>query len=378
MKNLALYIHIPFCEKKCYYCDFTSFIKNEANVEEYINYLLNEMSMYKEKLKEYSIETIFIGGGTPSTIPGKYIHILLDYIYNNFHVSKLKEVTIEINPGTLTYEKAKIYKESGINRISLGVQSLDDKVLEKIGRIHKAKDFFYSYEMLQSLGLNNINVDLMFGLPGQELDKLLRDIKIISSMNITHISYYGLILEPGTVFYNMYKKGKLELPSEEVERLMYHKGIELLEERGYKHYEISNISKKGYECMHHNFYWRIKPYLGVGVSSHSNIENVRFWNFSKLNDYYNKLDNESFPVENKEIINKELEIAEYLIMGIRYIDGINIKEFKNRFNLDIMDIYSKEINKHIQGGLLTQEGPYIKLTEKGLDLSNLVEVDFLP
>lgn len=376
--DLGLYIHIPFCEKKCYYCDFLSYVNKDERIEEYIDGLIKELSMYKEKLDNPKINTIFIGGGSPSSIEAIYIKRILTYIRNNFNVENLQELTIEINPGDLDYKKAKIYKEAGINRISLGLQTLDNKILKSIGRNHTVEDFFNSYHILKELGFNNINVDLIFGLPKQDINNIVYDLEKILELDIKHISYYGLILEPGTKMTKWYEEGKLDLPSEEEERDIYHKIIKKLRKSRFNHYEISNYSKEGYECRHNITYWEIKPYIGVGVSSHSNINNKRFWNTKGLDDYINKINNKEFPIVGEEIIDREMEIAEYSIMGIRFIKGIDKNKFKNRFGKDISSIYGDVIEKHIRDGLLKEEANYLLLTDRGIDLANLVEMDFLP
>lgn len=376
MDKLSLYIHIPFCERKCFYCDFTSFPRKSENIEKYINYLIKELALYKKKLENYSIGTIFIGGGTPSSIDGHHIYRILEYINNNFNIDKESEITIEVNPGTLSLEKARAYKEIGINRISLGLQTMNDELLKSIGRIHTSKDFIDSYEILRKLGLNNINVDLMFGLPNQSLKDIKDTIDKVTELDIKHISYYSLILEEGTLLNDLYEEGKLDLPNEDDERQMYHKGIEYLKQKGYSQYEISNFSKEGYECKHNLIYWKVKPYLGIGISSHSNMEKKRFWNPNTLFGYYDKLDNGILPIEGEETIDREMEISEYIILSLRLINGINKDEFKKRFGIEINEMYNDIINKNKNNGLLQEDKEKICLTEKGLDLCNIVELDF--
>ncbi|MEW8972679.1 MAG: radical SAM family heme chaperone HemW [Tissierellaceae bacterium] len=378
MKELGLYIHIPFCKRKCFYCDFISFPDRHDIIEKYVNCLINELSLYRDRLKDCVIRTIFIGGGTPSAIEGKYIRKILEYIYENFNVSNLLETTIEVNPGTLTLEKVQIYKEVGINRVSLGLQTTNDEMLKKIGRIHRIDDFYRSYNILREFGFNNINVDLIFGLPDQTLEDVIEDLDIVTNLDIDHISYYSLIVEPGTIMYKWNEEGRLHLPDEEVERQMYHRGIEFLRDRGYIHYEISNFAKKGYECLHNMIYWRVEPYIGIGLASHSNFNNKRFWNVDNLDRYISSIEEGMLPISSEEIINKNMEMAEYCILGLRLIDGINRLEFEKRFHVDILDIYENEISKHIEDGLLKEEKQSIILTDKGLDLANLVEMDFLP
>lgn len=377
MKDLSLYIHIPFCMSKCYYCDFTSFPNNKEKIQGYIDSLIKELELYKERIKDYNINTIFIGGGTPSCIDANYIYRILEYINCNFNISKTCEISIETNPGTLNKEKVKIYKESGINRVSMGVQSLNEDLLKVIGRIHNGDDFYKSLELLRKANFNNINVDLMFGLPGQTLDMVLDSLKKVVELNIEHISYYSLILEENTKLYNMYNQGKINLPNEDVERDMYHKTREYLINRGYEHYEISNYALSNYECKHNLTYWNVMPYLGVGLGSHSNIEGKRFWNTIHIDKYIEKLKENIIPIEDEEIIDINTEIEEFCILGLRKIQGIDKKQFKLRFNNEIETIYKDIINKHVNNGLVINSEDFISLTNRGLDLANLVEMDFL-
>lgn len=378
MKSFSLYIHIPFCERKCYYCDFTSFSRNGLDVDEYMKNLNKEISLYKDILKDYSLETIFIGGGTPSSIDGGYIEKLLENVYRTFNTEGLKEVTIEVNPGTLNREKIKSYKRAGINRISLGLQSLKDNQLKSIGRIHSSKDFFESFYILREEGFNNISVDLMLGLPGQKLEDLEDTLKRIIDLDLEHISLYSLIIEEGTLIKSWYDKGLLDLPDEDLERIMYHKSIDILHKAGYKQYEISNFSKEGFESKHNLQYWRIKPYLGVGINSHSNLFSKRFWNYSSFIDYNNFLDGDNFPIEGEEIIHKDMEIAEYCIMTLRLNRGIDKIEYQKRFGETIDLRYRNVIDKHVHNNLINESYNNIRLTNRGKDLANLVEVDFMP
>lgn len=379
MKDLGLYIHIPFCEKKCYYCDFTSFPEKTYEISQYIEYLIKELSLYKDKIAdEYTISSIFIGGGTPSSINEEYIEEILDYIFTNYNTKEDIEVSIEVNPGSLTIEKATKYKELGINRVSIGLQSLNDRLLKSIGRIHNAEDFYNSYEILKDTGFNNINIDLMFGLPDQSLNDLFLTLEEVVKLDVSHISLYSLILEEGTQFYKLYEKGKLNMPTEEEDREMYHKAVQFLKSKAYEHYEISNFSKKGYRCKQNMTYWKVNPYLGIGINSHSNLENKRFSNVSDFKNYYYKLERDEFPLSEIEDIDKKMEIGEYIILGLRLIEGINKDEFKRRFNKDINILYKEEIFKNVKNGLLIDDENSIKLTNDGLDLSNQVELDFFP
>jgi len=378
MKDLGLYIHIPFCNKKCYYCDFLSFSNKDHKVEEYINALILELSLYIDKLKDYKIRTIFIGGGTPSLIDPRYVERLLQFIYKNFNANDIEEVTIEVNPGTLTSYKAQIYKRIGVNRVSIGLQSFNDQILKSIGRTHSVDDFYESYEILQKVGFDNINIDMIFGLPNQDIDNIRYDLRRISQLDIKHLSYYSLIIEPNTPMYKWYEEDKLVLPNEVEERQMYYTILDELKKYGYKHYEISNFAQENYECQHNNIYWQVNPYLGVGIGSHSNLEGKRFWNINKLDRYIEKIENYTLALAGEEIINKNMEIAEYCILGIRFVEGISLSKFKERFGIHINNIYKNVIQKNMAKGLLYNKGDYIRLTPKGLDLANQVEVDFLP
>lgn len=378
MKEIGIYIHIPFCSSKCYYCDFISFSGLDSRIDEYIDYLIKEMDLYREWLKEYTIKTIFIGGGTPSYLEGRYIYKLLNYIYKNFNADKIEEVTIETNPGTLNKKNLRIYKEAEINRVSIGVQSLNDRLLKEIGRGHTSIDFYKNYELIRSIGFENVNVDLMFGLPNQTLGDSQKTLEEIVKLEVEHISYYSLILEENTLMNRWYNEGKVKIPDEEVEREMYHNGIEFLQNKGYNHYEISNFSKDGLECKHNLTYWELNPYIGFGIAAHSNLNQKRFWNYNNLSDYYNSISKGRNPVEGEEKIDKKMEIAEYLIMGLRLVEGINKEKFTNRFHIKVDDIYGDVLRKHEIQGLLYIDEKWIKFTPKGLDLSNIVYVDLLP
>lgn len=376
MKALSLYIHIPFCVSKCYYCDFLSFDNMEDKIETYIDSLIIELDLYKKRLNDYCIKTIFIGGGTPTSIDPKYISRVLKFIYNNFNVGDSIEITIEGNPGTLNREKVQIYKKAGINRFSLGLQSLNDSLLKSIGRTHSSEDFYKSYNLLRDMGVENINVDLMFGLPNQSVMDVVNTLNKVVEMGVEHISYYGLILEEGTHLYNLYNKYKISLPNEDEEREMYHIGCKILKERGYTHYEISNFALPNYECKQNLVYWDLMAYIGIGLSSHSCFKGKRFWNTRDMSLYIEKLSKKGFPIDGEEIIDQRTEISEFCILRIRKIKGIDKVEFKKRFGIEIENLYGDIINKHKANGLIKEHDNFIKLTDKGLDLSNLVEVDF--
>ena len=378
MKEFALYIHIPFCEKKCYYCDFASYSNKFDLVDKYFDYLFREISIYKEKTKGLKLKTIFIGGGTPSSVNEKYIDNLMKHIKENFDTDELIEVTIESNPNSLNKEKLMKYRSCGINRLSIGLQSFNNDLLKKIGRIHSCNDFINSYNLAREVGFENINIDIMFNLPTQTLYDVENSLNEAIKLRPEHISFYSLKLEEGTKFYEKYNDSEEELPNDELEREMYYKGIKLLYENGYYQYEISNFSKVKSECQHNLFYWELKPYLGIGIGAHSNMNKKRWGNYKKINDYFDSLDEGILPIEEEETIDETTEMAEYIILGLRLNKGIDKRNFINIFNKNIYDVYGKELKKFLNSGLLIEDEHYIKLTDKGRDLSNIIFMELLP
>ena len=378
-KEIGIYIHIPFCKSKCYYCDFISFADKKNYQEEYIEAMIKEIKNID--LSQYNINTVYIGGGTPSILDSKYIVRILNEIKNVLEISTCHnvEITIEVNPGTVNKEKLKAYKEAGINRLSIGLQSADDNLLKEIGRIHKYEDFLKTYETAREIGFKNINIDLMLGLPNQSLNILENSVKRVIELKPEHISVYSLILEEGTKLYNLVESGKVVLPSEEIERKMYWKVKTMLEQNGYIHYEISNFAKEGYEARHNSDCWEQKEYIGVGVAAHSYLNNTRFSNTENLEEYIENIKNNSF--EKNIIIHeeqtKESMQKEYMLLGLRKIEGVCIKEFKNKFGQNPIFLYQKELDKLVREELIEINGDYIKLTNKGLDLANLVWEEFV-
>ncbi|MGM0395454.1 MAG: radical SAM family heme chaperone HemW [Bacillota bacterium] len=378
MKSMGLYIHIPFCERKCYYCDFTSIAGNMELMKKYEGYLIKEIGLLSDKYGDCKVETIFIGGGTPSVLHGKSIANIMKVVKEGFNISDSPEITIEVNPGTITYEKAAFYKTSGINRISMGIQSMNDSSLRLIGRIHSKEQVFSTVQILRKAGFSNINGDVMFGLPHQTKEDFEETLREVIELNLEHISMYGLILEENTLLYNWYGKGLINIPDEIDERTMYHRGIRLLNENGYNQYEISNFARDDFKCRHNLGYWKLRPYIGAGLSSHSSMNNIRYWNVSSFKDYFSMIDDGSLPIGGEESISPGLQESEYLILGIRLTEGISLDDYEKRFGQSFMGKYKSVVDKHIASGLLKYSEGKIALTDRGLDLSNLVEVDFLP
>lgn len=374
-KEIGLYIHVPFCKSKCYYCDFISFANKEMCFEEYIEAVIKEIN-YTD-LSKYYIRTVYIGGGTPSILDSRYIVKVLSEI--KLHVDNDAEITIEVNPGTVNKEKLKDYKEAGVNRLSIGLQSTNDNLLKEIGRIHKYEDFLKVYEEAREIGFKNINVDLIFGLPNQSIEMLEESVKKVIELKPEHISVYSLILEEGTKIYNMVAEGKIELPSEELERRMYWTVKEMLEEAGYIHYEISNFAKPGYESRHNSDCWEQKEYIGIGTAAHSYLNDTRYSNTENLEEYIENIKNNEFDknVTIHESQSKESKQKEYMLLGLRKLEGVSIKKFKNIFGQNPIYLYHKELDKLVKEELLEIDGDYIKLTNKGLDLANIVWEEFV-
>lgn len=377
MKNMALYIHIPFCESKCYYCDFNSYVNRIDLEDKYVEYLIKELILYSDNLEDFNIETIFIGGGTPSLLSKKSISKIFNVIHKNYSMKELSEISIEANPNSLSLDKLLHYKDVGINRISLGVQSLNENLIRSIGRIHTTEDFFNTYNNIRKVGFNNVNVDVMFNLPNQKNKDLLDTLNKIIKLDVEHISLYSLKIEENTPFYTMYSSGDLLLPHEDIERDMYYSSIYLLQQNDYKQYEISNFSKKGYECKHNLFYWKVKPYLGIGLGAHSNLLHKRWGNVINFDDYFKKIDENNYPREDIEDIDLLTEVFEYTILGLRLNVGINKLNFKKRFGKNIETIYKSELNKLEKDKLILIDENRIYLTEKGKDLSNIVFQEFM-
>lgn len=372
-KELSLYIHIPFCKQKCFYCDFPSYASIDYLRKDYVKALCKEI---EEKAINYKIKSIFIGGGTPSYLETKEIDKLLKTI-SKLDLEEGMEFTMECNPGALEEEKLKTMIEGGVNRISMGLQAVQNSLLKDIGRIHTFKEFTENFNLARKVGFKNINVDLMFGLPNQSFDEWKESLETIASLNPEHISAYSLIVEEGTAFYKLWEKNKLILPSEEDERRMYSETKEILKAKGYHQYEISNYSKEGYECYHNKVYWKSMNYLGLGSASTSFIDGKRIKNIENVKAYIDGImDDKSIVLEENEN-SKEDNIEEFIFMGLRMIEGISKEEFKKRFGLDVYEIYSKEIKKNIENGLLLDVDDRLRLSEKGIEFSNLVMSDFI-
>ena len=375
MKELGIYIHIPFCVRKCFYCDFVSYAKKESVQKKYIEALQKEILNWKKSNKDVKIKTIYIGGGTPSCIDSKFITEILNLI----NIKNTEEITIEVNPGTVNKEKLYDYKNAGINRLSIGLQSTNNELLKKIGRIHNYEQFLETYKMAREVGFNNINVDLMIGLPGQTMDDLKTSLEDIINLNPEHISVYSLILEDETPLKKMIENNILKLPEEDLERQMYWYTKDFLKINGYNHYEISNFAKQGFYSKHNLDCWEQKEYIGFGISAHSYIDRKRFGNISNLDNYIKNCIEGGFDKNRiiEEEQDKKDEMKEYMILGLRKINGISIQKFENKFNENPIVLFKKELNKLFNEGLIIIDGDIIRLSNKGLDFANIVWEEFI-
>ena len=403
MNGLEIYIHIPFCVKKCDYCDFLSAPADFETKEKYVEALINEIKLNKNKMSEYVVDTVFIGGGTPSLLEENQISKIMSVFRDNCNMSENPEITIECNPGTITESKLLEYKKSGINRISFGLQSANDEELKSIGRIHNYAGFLESYNLARKCGFDNINVDLMSALPGQTLKSYEATLNKVVRLEPEHISAYSLIVEENTLMYDRVKKAQIKginiLPDEESERKMYYLTNNILRSNGYRKYEISNYSKPGKECKHNIGYWQRKEYLGFGIGAASLYKENRYNNISDINKYIEVLTNNikensinnvgnSSEVENQvNILNsivKNLQqlterdrMEEFMFLGLRMMEGVSMEKFEQYFGKTYMEVYGKVQKRMEDKRFLINDNGYVKLTEFGIDLSNYVMSEFL-
>ena len=381
MKKLELYVHIPFCEEKCRYCDFLSFRADEGEKKAYVTQLIEEIKAQGQNYSEYLVSSIFIGGGTPTTLSGIWILDIMNAIRENFIVETDAEVSIECNPGTLSKSKIIHIKKAGINRISFGLQSSIEEELKELGRIHTYKDFLQSYQLAREYGFTNINVDLMSGLPNQTIDSYKTTLKRVCALKPEHISAYSLIIEPDTPFFDKYgsEEGSLLLPDENIDREMYALTKNILREHGYERYEISNYAKPGRECRHNIGYWTGVSYLGLGVGASGYVMNRRFHVESDYRKYMSvKMQQDITPLyRDLEELDIKANMEEFMFLGLRITRGVSRHEFNERFGVDMFEVFDRQIKRNMMLKLMEYNSPYLRLTEKGLDLSNMVMSDFL-
>ena len=377
MKNeLELYLHIPFCVRKCAYCDFLSSSENGETIENYVEALISEIKAYQALSLNDTVVTIFLGGGTPSVLEGNQMERIFEALHEVFEIAEDAEITVEANPGTVTPEKLSAYRKLGINRISFGLQSADNGELKLLGRIHTYEQFLESYEMVRKAGFTNINIDLISAIPKQTVRSWEETLKRIIRLKPEHISAYSLIIEEGTSFAKLYGEGsplERDLPSEEEERLMYEKTEEILDQNGYHRYEISNYAKAGYVCRHNVGYWKRVDYIGFGLGASTLQNPLRYKNTDDLQEYLNR----DFSKKELLVLTKDNQIEETLFLGLRMMEGVSLSAFEEHFHCPLTVIYQREIQKLTEKGLLRMEKDRISLTEKGIDLSNMVLSEFL-
>lgn len=372
MKNLGLYIHIPFCDKICNYCDFTAFQGANSKVSEYVKALKKEIHLKGQK--DFLIDSIFIGGGTPSFILGEYIFEILEEVRKNFTVLENIEITIETNPKTFDEKKLLIYKKSKINRLSIGVQSFNDKILRELGRNHSSKEALESIELVKKFDFD-INLDLIFGYQSQTVEDILYDLEMVKKINPEHISYYALIIEEKTKFKSLQNAEKLKFLDEDVERKMYHLIVENLEKTGLKQYEVSNFSKYGKQSVHNKKYWNCKEYLGVGISSHSYLNDERFSNTVNLTKYISELQSGNIPIDFSEKLDIFTKKFEYIIMNMRLKEGFLISDYNKIFDANFLKENKKVVEKAVENNIVEINENRIYFTQKGFDIMDSFFVD---
>ena len=383
MKKLAIYIHIPFCVRKCLYCDFLSAPASDETREQYVQALCREIREERKSYVNYKIETIFLGGGTPSLLSGEQLDRILGTVFDAYQVADDCEISMEVNPGTVTKEKLKAYKRAGVNRLSIGMQSAVEEELQSLGRIHSSEDAFDTYDLAVKTGFNNINIDLMSAIPGQTKESWKESLKRIVDLEPApaHVSAYSLIIEEGTPFF----ENTPTLPDEDTEREMYKITNDILSESGYLRYEISNYAKPGFACRHNCTYWERGSYAGFGIGAASLVEQVRFSNTRNLKDYLGKyLKNATVAIkENRQELSVEEQMEEFMFLGLRMMRGVSAGKFSDLFGKTIEQVYPGIVEKYCRQGLLQkipEQGSgevRIALTERGIDVSNVIMADFL-
>jgi oxygen-independent coproporphyrinogen-3 oxidase len=374
---IGLYIHIPFCARKCNYCDFPSYSGLSSMYHDYTEALCKEISMISEKYDYPEVDTVFIGGGTPSVLPSSEIVKILGTLFQSVKVKKHSEITLEANPGTISKETASAIIGAGVNRFSVGLQAAQNRLLESMGRIHTKEMFIECINFLKSLGIYNINADIIFGLPGQSMKDWIETTDLVLKSDLSHISCYSLKIEEGTPWFEMRKKGVLPEVDEDLEREMYYRVISDAKNVGYHHYEISNFSKPGYECRHNLKYWTGKPYIGAGAAAHSFMYNERYANVLNPSEYISCIMKNTQPIAFSELIDPEERLSESLILGLRKIEGLSIKKLEREFGYESIKNYKMKIEMLEKKGLVSYDGDILKLTKTGLDYANLVWIEFI-
>lgn len=386
-KEFGLYIHIPFCRQKCFYCDFPSFAGREKKIDTYLQALEQEFALLRQRVhskdnardteSKFAPRTIYIGGGTPTALNDHQLEKLLEIVQKYVAVAEAEEFTVEMNPGTVDREKLLLLQQAGVNRLSVGVQSFDDHCLQKIGRIHTAQDAVNTIELAHNLGFGNISLDLIYGLPQQDMEILTKSVERALTLPVQHISIYGLQLEEGTAFQRMADMGKLHLPTDELVEVMYDYIVEKLPEAGYQRYEISNYALPGYESKHNLSYWQDVDYLGLGSGAHSYWQGTRYENPIGIDDYISVLEAGRLPATLEEQVDRQAHMEEYCFLGLRTAAGIDKNLFQQKFVVDLFTVYGRTIEKLVAQDLLQHTARGIALTALGMKYGNQVFGEFL-
>ena len=375
MKKVGLYVHFPFCASKCKYCNFNSYTdKNELQLK-YFQSLLKELSMYKSDKIE--IDTIFIGGGTPSIMFNGCISTLLSEVRKTFKVSEDAEITIEANPNSIDKNKTIEWKESGVNRVSIGLQSINSNLLKLIGRPHTKQDYLRAYDDVVSAGITNINTDCLIGLPRQKLGDVKKTLSMLVKLKVTHISVYSLILEEGTPLHTMVSSGQLKLPKEEKSLGMYKYTCKYLKENGFERYEVSNFASIGYECRHNLHTWQMQEYIGIGAGAYGYLNGVRYGNVDKIEDYISAISTGLKPIKLEEKITNNELFEETVMLGLRTRYGINLKELKERYNIDLYKTKKAEISSFLKMGAIVINDDNLVLTDIGFPILNKIILELV-
>lgn len=408
-KELELYLHIPFCVRKCAYCDFLSAPADELTRQEYVDVLIQEIKSCREKFREYRVSTVFMGGGTPSILTCRQITDIFRALRDSFAIEEKAEISIEANPGTVDAEKTDAWRQAGINRVSIGLQSVNDTELKLLGRIHTFQQFLDTYRLVREHGFRNVNIDLISAIPGQTLESWSKTLRTVAELEPEHLSAYSLIIEEGTPFYERYgelqnssceqavdedsllceqtedetvlprrKSGQYPaLPDEDTERAIYEETENILKKYGYSRYEISNYAKRGYECRHNIGYWKRTEYLGIGLGASSLIQKQRFHNTTDYQEYLTNVRCGESIRKETEVLSRADEMEEFMFLGLRLTEGIRISRFKELFDRDIEEVYKTPLSQMEQAGLLEIQNDFVRLTKRGIDISNYVFEQFL-
>lgn len=371
-KPTSAYVHIPFCTQICYYCDFSKvFIKNQP-VDDYLQALIREFESYDIK----QLRTLYIGGGTPTSITAQQLDYLLTNLTKRLDLSVLEEFTIEANPGDLTDDKIEVLKKSAVNRVSLGVQTFNDKQLKRIGRSHNEAQIYSTIDHLKTAGFDNISIDLIYALPGQTMEDVKENVAKAIALDIPHLSLYSLILEHHTVFMNKMRRGKLNLPQEDLEAEMFEYIIAELEANSFEHYEISNFTKPGFESRHNLMYWDNAEYYGVGAGASGYLNGVRYRNRGPI-QHYLKAVSEGNARLSEEVLTKYEMMEEELFLGLRKKSGVSIAKFEEKFGVSFEEHYGQIVTELCQQGLLVSDDKVVRMTKKGLFLGDTVAERFI-